>query len=763
MRLTHAQALVVLLVLAGATALASVPATAHALLERSDPPAYRLLLKPPNEIVLSFSEPVDPQRTEIRVLDQEGRRIDRQAFRFSSNRRQARLPVRLPGAGIYTVTWRTLSTVDQHTYEGFFTFTLGPLRLGSFALRGGVPAGPAPWEVAARWLMFLGAAVLGGGLVIHRFLLPPVLSQQQANGVRFQELHGRWRVAAGMGAAIFLIGAAGEVVSQAAVAAKDAGESLGTALAQLTSGDAARTSLLLKLAAPMGLLMLLWRRTLGAPLRPVTGLTAAPLLSSAAASAEVSLAALLLAGISLTSHAAATGAVLPVVVDWLHLLSAATWVGGLIYLGAILAPMLRRMEAEDRSRLLGPLVQRFSNLALASVSILVATGLYAAWINIPTLKAATTTAYGRTLIVKIALLLPLLTIAAVNLLVMRPRLATAARQVLAVAGALALQWRFVRLVRAEAVLAAFVLLAAATLALLPTSRQVQALAPERALMLMNRAEGLEGLLRIDPYQVGENTFEFRLRNRRSGLLISDARVRFTFVPLRGDLGTAVAETQPQGDGRFTLKGAYIGTRGPWLIAVTVRLRGKEDVKLLYPVEPDWERGTAITPPTDPQALAMLERADERMNRLRSLRQRQEIADRSGNAVVTFFELAAPNAMRYRVIGGAKAIIIGETHFFNSGGPWERSQAIEPFKFPNFTYAKNASHVVFGPREVVDGVETQAVVFILTLGSAKARYAVWIEGKSHTIIREAMVARSHYMTTRYYDFDAPLKIQVPPSR
>ncbi|MGH7433724.1 MAG: copper resistance CopC family protein, partial [Candidatus Methylomirabilales bacterium] len=230
--------LLALLLVSLAVLAAATSAGAHALVERSEPPAYRLLLKPPDRIVLYFSEPIDARRTAIRVLDQQGLRVDEQGFQLSPDRRQARLPVRLPGPGIYTVTWRTLSLVDQHTYEGFFTFTAGPLRPGAFTLQAGVPRGPTPWEVAARWLMFLGAAVLGGGFLIHRFLLPSVLNPKFLSPGHdwFAALNRRWRIAAWLGAAAFFSGSVGDVAAQAARAATAAGVSLGITLAQLATG-----------------------------------------------------------------------------------------------------------------------------------------------------------------------------------------------------------------------------------------------------------------------------------------------------------------------------------------------------------------------------------------------------------------------------------------------------------------------------------------------------------------------------------------------
>lgn len=744
---------------------AAIPGHAHALLERSDPPAYRLLLKPPDAIVLRFSEAADPAGTRIIVQDQDGGRVDQPGLHVSADGRQARVRVRFSGPGIYTVAWRTLSRVDQHTYEGFFTITVGPLRPGSFTLSAGKAPEPAPWEVAARWLIFLGAAVLGGGFLTHRVLVASVFSgrHEPVHEPWPLALERRWRMAAWLSSLTFLLGSVAELAFQAQRAAQAAGQTLGTSLALLATSDPLRGILLLKIVSPAVLLLLTFGRSTAVEL-PSVGLVASPARGALEASVMLAVVALLPLGISLTSHAAASSLLLPLLADWLHLLSASVWIGGLVYLVAILAPILTHVAAQDRIEFLGPFTQRFSNLALTSVVALVATGSYAAWNNIPDVNAVTATAYGRTLAVKIAFLIPVLGIAAVNLLVIRPRLLQAARRMIETARALAVQRRFFRQVRSEAILGTVILLAAAVLALLPTSRQVRALTPLQVpFVLVRQTQGLEARLRIGPYHVGENTFEVTVQEA-AGAPISDARVRISFTPLMEHFGTAIAEAAAEGNGRFTLQGTYLSTRGPWMVTVTVRRRGKEDDRFLYLVEPDWE-GTekGLARPTDPQALALLRSADGAMNRLHTARQRQELADGRGGTVVVFSEFAAPNAVDYRVVGGLEGILIGQKRFVNDGGTWSEAQFSEPYKFPNSTFADHADSVVFGPREIVDDISTQAVVFILKSAGANARYAVWIDEKSHRILQETMAARAHYMISRDYDFNAPLEIRPPVGR
>ncbi|MGH2404765.1 MAG: hypothetical protein ACRDGN_09905, partial [bacterium] len=144
--------------------------------------------------------------------------------------------------------WKTVSTVDLHTYEGFFTFTLGPLRPGSFALQRGANAGPTWWEILARWVMFAGASVIAGGLALHRFLLPGSLPVQQVEDAWLTALHRRWRLAVWTGTVVFLTGALGEFGVQAARIARAVGDSMPATLLQLLSGSVTRTPLIVKVA-----------------------------------------------------------------------------------------------------------------------------------------------------------------------------------------------------------------------------------------------------------------------------------------------------------------------------------------------------------------------------------------------------------------------------------------------------------------------------------------------------------------------------------
>ncbi len=138
--------------------------------------------------------------------------------------------------------------------------------------------------------------------------------------------------------------------------------------------------------------------------------------SAIGAGAGAILSALLLAAVAFAGHASAADGpafVLQVCVDALHLLATGLWLGGLAPL-LLLLRQGRQSRAAGAARVAATAARRFSNLALASVALLIASGFYNAWNFVGGFAPLFGTAYGQWLLVKLALFLPLLFLGAVN-------------------------------------------------------------------------------------------------------------------------------------------------------------------------------------------------------------------------------------------------------------------------------------------------------------------------------------------------------------
>lgn len=132
----------------------------------------------------------------------------------------------------------------------------------------------------------------------------------------------------------------------------------------------------------------------------------------------------LVGAMALTGHAAAgegVTLVLQLGSDALHLLAAGTWLGALLPL-ALLLDACRSAETAWAAAVAKEATRRFSLLGLATVGTLLITGTYNAWQLIGDIPPLVGTDYGRLLLFKLALLLPLLALAATNLLFIRPQM-----------------------------------------------------------------------------------------------------------------------------------------------------------------------------------------------------------------------------------------------------------------------------------------------------------------------------------------------------
>jgi len=146
-----------------------------------------------------------------------------------------------------------------------------------------------------------------------------------------------------------------------------------------------------------------------------------------AAARTVALAAAiaLVASIAWTGHSGsgfgASGGI-QVAADAFHVVAASAWIGALVPL-ALLLSLSRQYASDAWLGIARAATQRFSVLGIASVATLIASGAVNAWFLVGSLRALFTTEYGRVLMLKLALFLIMLAFAAVNRMVLTPRLA----------------------------------------------------------------------------------------------------------------------------------------------------------------------------------------------------------------------------------------------------------------------------------------------------------------------------------------------------
>ena len=106
---------------------------------------------------------------------------------------------------------------------------------------------------------------------------------------------------------------------------------------------------------------------------------------------------------------------------WIHITSAAIWVGGSLFIGVVFAPILKKLSipVEERLQLMIQVGRRFNKIALPALFILIATGIYQSHLVLQKSDILYETSYGHVLIIKMILVAALLVIYSVHVRIIR--------------------------------------------------------------------------------------------------------------------------------------------------------------------------------------------------------------------------------------------------------------------------------------------------------------------------------------------------------
>jgi copper transport protein len=554
----------VMLCIVAQLALPARPAAAHAFLESSDPVANAVLPSAPQSITLTFTEPLETSYSRAELFDETGAEVPGASVTIGPEPRL--MAVQMPsglGNGTYSLLWRTLSTVDGHTAQGYLPFTIGTEADVRIVAPPAVEttAGALPeWALSvARWLALLGMSAMAAVWPVWLFVVRPAISPAWQLGPK---LTRRVRTYATAAFTFSLLANVVALVVQAAAISgpADLRNGLATTLGDTRYGTwwLVRVGVLLVFAA-----ILLgsawwwpWRR------KPATILG---LVASAA----------LPLPFSMISHAGAepAGQATAIAFDYAHLLGASLWAGGLLFLAVALAPTVGNLTAVGRRVVLGRALPRFSLLALIAWGVMGFTGLYSAWLQVGNIPALTGTPYGQTLILKLILIVPLLALGAFNLAVVTRKLRAAETEE-RVEG-----WsnHLVSALIAEAVIVTLLLGVVGMLIGTPPARQVVE-QQAGSLRMALEADGQTGMLIITPGTVGPNHYRLELGSGHEAHLrnpgVTDASLRLSLSErLTGQIDVPLLAAP---SGGYEAHGSELAFPGDWQMQVTVRMPGQAD-------------------------------------------------------------------------------------------------------------------------------------------------------------------------------------------
>ncbi|MCJ8305692.1 MAG: CopD family protein [Nitrosopumilus sp.] len=109
------------------------------------------------------------------------------------------------------------------------------------------------------------------------------------------------------------------------------------------------------------------------------------------------------------------------IITWIHLVLAAIWVGGSLFIGIVFSPLLKTIanSLEERMQIMIRVGRRFNKIAVPSLIILMVTGLYNSHVLLSKPELLVATSYGIFLIIKIILVVALVVIYAIHVRIIR--------------------------------------------------------------------------------------------------------------------------------------------------------------------------------------------------------------------------------------------------------------------------------------------------------------------------------------------------------
>jgi copper transport protein len=452
-------------------------ASAHASLVSTEPSDGSMMSQAPKTVRLRFNEPVTPAA--IKLIDGEGRTRDDAPVSVHDDTLEIRLPDDLP-RGVQFISYRVFSA-DGHPVGGSLVFSLG-MPVGEVAARPDGASGLAPLIWLTRIGVYLGLFAGVGGLFFYAWI-----ARTSGSSIVIT--------------AALIVGILSAVTSLGLQGLDLLDIPLSDILTLPPWKAAAATSLfrsLLIAVAAMAMAMIARRD------------------SSAGAARALSAVAIVGVGLSLAASGHASTAppqwlTRPMV--FLHGVGVTFWIGAL----APLAVMTWRPAGA-----LLAVLNRFSRVAVPVVGALALTGLGLATIQLQSFHALIETSYGLILSIKLALVIVLLGLAALNRFRLTPALALDPSN----------SRPLVRSILAECVVAVGILAVVAGWRFTPPPRAlVTAIATPLAIHIHTEAAMFQVL--ISPGTVGTDSFVLQLMNGDASSLVAKEATLALSLPERG--------------------------------------------------------------------------------------------------------------------------------------------------------------------------------------------------------------------------------------
>ncbi|MGI0018366.1 MAG: copper resistance protein CopC, partial [Nitrosotalea sp.] len=389
-------AVMIILVISSVIIIPNIPNSyAHAFVIKSDPAPSQSLASPPSKVDVYFNDPIDIRYSEVKVLDSDGKQIQENDQHYI-NGNQLSLSVSLPSNlknGIYTISTKVLDQTDGHVTEDAFAFGVGqdvPKSVTSDLTSNNYQEVSIP-EAIARFPSLVGQVMVAGIAASSLWLWGPISRIPKFRDSIFQtrvSIDNAMTKMAVIGSIIILASGFAMIIVQAF--------SINAGILDAISTKFGNMWVLRMIAgsALLGLSFVMYQRSKKTvALIPrihtivLLGLSFSVLLTT-----------------SLISHGAATGQIIPLLLDFCHNVFAALWIGGIIYLAFVVMPQIKQITDSNLSlSTISLLIPRFTILVITVLGAVVITGPFLLYVLENNLALTLASFYGKVLIIKLSL------------------------------------------------------------------------------------------------------------------------------------------------------------------------------------------------------------------------------------------------------------------------------------------------------------------------------------------------------------------------
>ncbi len=214
-------------------------------------------------------------------------------------------------------------------------------------------------------------------------------------------------------------------------------------------------------------------------------------------------------------------------------------------------------------------------------------------------------------------------------------------------------------------------------------------------------------------------------------------------------------------GRNTLSGASAASCGKrclrFPLAVLAGKASVVEVEVVRSGRKNADVRLQIPAQMPPGAESLFHTARARMLRLRSLEMNETLGAGLSKPVVSRWWFQAPDRMRYAIVGGERAVVIGTRRWDAVGRKWQQSSTSR-LRFPAFSWEHARGARLLG-RSTLDGVPVR----IVAARTPGADLPTWflLDVTAHArVLRARMLTTAHFMTDTYSRFDSAPAIRPP---